>query len=73
MKAAKFTIRLEKTLDDLLRKASRAMGRSRSEVARDAIRRQLSLLEFESLRRRIMPFAHARGYLIDKDILDIIS
>jgi predicted transcriptional regulator len=73
MKKASLTIRLDESLETLLRKASRATGRSRSEVARDALRRQLSILEFESLRRRIMPFAEARGFLTDEDVFDSIS
>jgi predicted transcriptional regulator len=72
-KASSLTIRLDESLETLLRKASRATGRSRSEVARDALRRQLSILEFESLRRRIMPFAEARGFLTDEDVFDSIS
>ena len=30
---------------------------------REAIRRHLAQLRFEQLRRRVMPFAEARGYL----------
>lgn len=73
MKKASLTIRLDRSLEELLRKASRATGRSRSEVARDALRRQLSILEFESLRRRIMPFAETRGFLTDEDVFDSLS
>jgi len=73
MKTASLTIRLDKSLEALLRKASRVTGRSRSDVARDALRRQLSLLEFESLRKRIMPFAEASGFLTDEDVFDRIS
>jgi predicted transcriptional regulator len=73
MKKASLTIRLDRSLEELLRKASRATGRSRSEVARDALRRQLSILEFESLRRRIMPFAEARGFLTDEDVFESLS
>ncbi|MDA2923637.1 ribbon-helix-helix protein, CopG family [Acidobacteria bacterium AH-259-L09] len=32
-------------------------GRNRSEVIREALRRQLNVLIFEELRRRVMPFA----------------
>lgn len=73
MKSSTLTIRLDKDLRELLAKASRESGRSRSEVARDAIRRQLRLLQFEALRRRIMPFAEARGFLTDEDVFGEIS
>ena len=43
MKTATLSIRLDTDLDQLLGKASRQIGRSRSEVARDALRRQLRL------------------------------
>jgi len=41
MKTNALTIRLDKNLDDLLTKASRRSGRNRSEIAREALRRQL--------------------------------
>ena len=73
MKKSSLTIRLDKDLDELLTKASKRSGRNRSEIAREALRRQLRLEQFETLRRRIMPFAEARGYLTDEDIFSRIS
>ena len=73
MKTATLSIRLDEDLDRLLGKASKQAGRSRSEVARDALRRQLRLIQFESIRRRMMPFAEARGYLTDEDVIAKIS
>ena len=55
---------LQVELDDLCEQ----LGRTRSEVVRDALRRQLSLMRFERTRRRIIPFAEARGYLTDEDV-----
>jgi len=68
MKTATLSIRLDADLDQLLGKVSRQIGRSRSEVARDALRRQLRLTQFEAVRRRMMPFAEARGFLTDEDV-----
>ena len=68
MKTATLTIRLDKELEELLSKASKRTGKNRSEIAREALRRQIRLENFEELRRRIMPFAEARGYLTDEDI-----
>jgi len=48
-------------------------GKTRSEVIREATRRQLEVFLFESLRQRIMPFAEARGYLSDEDVFRDIS
>lgn len=70
MKTATLSIRLDKNLDRLLDKASRHSGISRSEVARDALRRQLRLTQFEVIRRRMMPFAEARGFLTDEDVFE---
>lgn len=73
MKSATLTIRLDKDLSVLLSKASKRSGRNRSEIAREALRRQLRLQQFEELRKRIMPFAEARGFLTDEDIFSQIS
>ena len=61
------TIRLA-DLEKLLDRLCKQTGRTRSELVRDALRRQLSLLRFERLRRRALPFAEARGYLTDDDV-----
>lgn len=73
MKTNILTIRLDKDLDDLLTKASKLSGKNKSEIAREALRRQLRLECFEELRKRVMPFAEARGYLTDEDIFSKIS
>jgi len=73
MNKATLTIRLDKDLDKLLTKASKQSGKNRSEIARDALRRQLRLQQFEELRKRIMPFAEARGLLTDEDVFSRIS
>lgn len=67
------TVRLDNDLDRQLAEASEALGRSRSDIVRDALRRQLSVLRFEKLREQIMPFAEARGYLTDDDVFDAVS
>jgi len=73
MKTATLTIRLDKDLDNLLMKASKRSRKNRSEIAREALRRQLRLEQFEEIRKRIMPFAEARGFLTDEDIFSKIS
>jgi predicted transcriptional regulator len=73
MKTATLTIRLDKDLDDLLMKASKRSRKNRSEITREALRRQLRLEQFEEIRKRIMPFAEARGFLTDEDICSKIS
>ena len=72
MRAA-VTVRLDPDLDKLLDRLSKETGRTRSELVRDALRRQLGLLRFERLRRRALPFAEARGYLTDEDVARDVS
>ncbi len=67
------TIRLDRDLARQLARMSRRLGRTRSAVVRDALRRQLALLQFEDLRRRAAPFAEAAGYLTDEDVFRAVS
>ena len=73
MKTSSLTIRLDKDLDALLARASRRSGKNRSVIAREALRRQLRLEQFEEIRKRVMPFAEARDYLTDEDVFSRIS
>ena len=67
------TIRLDDDLQRQLDRVSRELGLTRSEVIREALRRQLSLLRFEAARERLMPLAEARGYLTDEDVFRDVS
>lgn len=73
MKKSTLTIRLDAGLQKSLARVSRRLRRTRSEVAREALRRQLRLLEFELVRGEIVPLAEARGFLTDEDVFDSIS
>jgi predicted transcriptional regulator len=73
VKTATITIRLDKDLEKLLAAISKQLGKNRSEIAREALRRQLRISQFESLRKRIMPFAEARGFLTDEDVFSKVS
>ena len=67
------TIRLDKKLERLLSRLSKRMGRTRSELARYALRRQLALFQFADTRRKVLPFAEACGYLTDEDVIHDVS
>lgn len=67
------TVRLDKDLERMLDRLCRRTGQSRSDLVRQAVRREVSLQRFEDLRRRAMPFAEARGYLTDEDVFREIS
>ncbi len=73
MKTSALTIRLDPDLERQLSLLAERSGRTRSDIARDALRRHMALLQFEEARRQIMPFAEARGYLTDEDVFRAIS
>ena len=73
MKTRILTIRLDNELDQLLNRASKRSGRNKSDIAREALKRQLRLEQFEEIRRRAMPFAEARGLLTDEDVFTQVS
>ena len=73
MKTAAITIRLDESLEELLDQVCKESGRSRSEVVRDALRRQLAVQLFNEARRKVLPFAEARGILTDEDIYKLVS
>ena len=73
MKTSAVTIRMESDLQRQLDRICKQSGRTRSDIVRDALKRQLSILRFEQLRRRVLPFAEARGYLTDEDVNKAVS
>jgi metal-responsive CopG/Arc/MetJ family transcriptional regulator len=73
MKTAPVTIRLDPQLEELLDEVSRETGQSRSEVVRDALRRQLTLRFFEKARRKVIPFAEVQGIYTDEDVFRLMS
>jgi predicted transcriptional regulator len=72
MKTSVLTIRPDDNLEKLLNRACNDTGKTRSEIAREALQRQLRLMQFEELRKKTMPFAEARGYLTDEDVFSVI-
>ena len=67
------TIRLDAKLEKALSNLARSTGRTRSEIAREALRRQVAIARFRQLRRRTLPFAEAQGLLTDEDVFKAIS
>ncbi|MGH7624985.1 MAG: CopG family ribbon-helix-helix protein [Gemmatimonadaceae bacterium] len=73
MKSGTITIRLDAKLQRELGRLSRQLGRSRSDVIRDALRRQLALVRFEQARRALLPRGEAQGILTDEDVFTAVS
>jgi predicted transcriptional regulator len=67
------TVRLDSAQGQRLERCARETGRTKSEIVRAALRRQYGHSRFEQLRERVLPFAEARGYLVDEDVFRDIS
>jgi predicted transcriptional regulator len=67
------TIRLDEKLARELDRLAKRAGRSKSELAREALRRQLALQRFRAMRGRLMPYAEAAGWLTDEDVFRDVS
>jgi len=73
MKSSVLTLRLDPDLERDLDALAAATGRTRSDIAREALRRRIAVLRFEQARRTVLPFAEARGYLSDQDVFRDVS
>lgn len=67
------TIRLDPKLERQLARLAKQTGRSKSELAREALRKQLALQRFRDLRRQAIPYAEAAGYFTDEDVFRDVS
>lgn len=67
------TIRLDPKLDKALERIAKRTGRTKSEIARDALKRQVAVTRFRELRARTLPFAEAQGLLADEDVFRAMS
>ncbi len=70
---ATLTIRIDDRLDAELRDVATQTGTGKSAFVREAIRRQLAIARLDQLRRRVVPFAEAQGWLTDEDVFDEVS
>ena len=67
------TIRLNPKLEQALDRLAHATGKSKSGIARDALKREVAATRFRALRRRALPFAEAQGLPTDEDIFRVVS
>ena len=51
----------------------KSTGRTKSEIAREALRRQVAVARFRELRRKTLPFAEAQGLVTDEDVFRLVS
>lgn len=67
------TVRLDKDLDAQLKRLAKRTGRGKSDLIREALRRQLAITQLDDLRRSVAPFAEAQGWLTDEDVFRDVS
>ena len=67
------TIRLDAKLEKALDRIAKTSGRTKSEIAREALRRQVAVARFRELRRKTLPFAEAQGLVTDEDVFRALS
>jgi predicted transcriptional regulator len=67
------TIRIDDELERELTKAALAAHRPKGDIVREALRRQLALNRFRTVRSKVMPLAEKQGFLTDEDVFKAIS
>lgn len=70
---ATLTMRIDPRMEAELARLSAATHRSKSELAREMLRRQLGIRRFQALRAQALPYAEAAGYLTDEDVFRDVS
>ena len=73
-KEAVVTVRLDAKLDRELDRLSKSLGQSKSDITRDALKRQVALLRFRRTRQAILAEREpVSGVLTDEDVFDAVS
>ncbi|MHB8255021.1 MAG: ribbon-helix-helix protein, CopG family [Acidiferrobacter sp.] len=67
------TIRLDSQLERALNQLAKAQHQTKSEVARELLRRHIAVRQMEETRNKLRPYAEAAGYLTDEDFFRDIS
>jgi len=65
---ATITLRVPDELDEALERQSTAAGVSKSDLAREALRRFLAVSELQRLRAKLVQRAQAQGIHTDEDV-----
>ena len=67
------TIRLPDELRADLQEISRNQNKPVSDLVRDSLRKYVAVEKFRALRKQVLPFAEAQGFVTDEDIFKVIS
>ena len=66
-------LRVPDDLDKALERQSAALGISKSDLAREALKRYLRVVEFRTLRSRLVARAQAAGINTDDDVFEVLQ
>ena len=67
------TFRIPDDMDRAMQRQSAALGISKSDLAREALKRYLQVTEFRSLRTRLLARAQASGISTDEDVFEVLK
>jgi len=67
------TVRLPNELRSELQDISQEQRKPVSDLVRESIRRYVALERFRALRKRVLPFAEAQGFVMDEDVFKAVS
>ena len=67
------TIRIPDELKADLQRISQEQRKPVSDVVRESLRRYVAVERFRALRKKVLPFAEAQGFLTDEDVFKAIS
>ena len=62
------TIRIDDELENDLDQLAKAQHRTKSDLAREMLRKRIAVEHFRALRHKALPLAEAAGYLTDEDV-----
>ena len=67
------TIRIDDELENDLEQLAKRLHRTKSDLAREMLRKRVAVERFRELRRQALPLAEAAGYVTDEEIFRDIS
>jgi predicted transcriptional regulator len=67
------TIRLDDELEKDLEQLAKSQHRTKSDLAREMLRKRIAVERFRALRRKALPLAEAAGYVSDEDVFRDIA
>ena len=67
------TIRIDSKLERDLARLAKAQKKTKSEIAREMLRKHMLVRDLNDIRAKLQPYAEAAGYLTDEDFFRDIS